>query len=56
MVLREKNLILTKIYNRLPLDAERIVDEYMALAERIQPMVVDTVVVALPTRSPTAST
>jgi adenylosuccinate synthase len=42
VVLREKNLILTKIYNRLPLDAERIVDEYMALAERIQPMVVDT--------------
>ena len=42
VVLREKNLILTKIYNRLPLDAERIVDEYMGLAERIQPMVVDT--------------
>jgi adenylosuccinate synthase len=42
VVLREKNLILTKIYNRLPLDAERIVDEYMALAERIQPHVVDT--------------
>ena len=34
VVLREKNLILTKIYNRLPLDAERIVEEYMALAER----------------------
>ena len=29
VVLREKNLILTKIYNRLPLDAERIVEEYM---------------------------
>src|SRR6185436_8904675 len=42
IVLREKNLILTKIYDRLPLDAERIVDEYMALADRIQPMVVDT--------------
>ena len=42
MVLREKNLILTKIYNRLPLDPERIVDEYMQLAERIQPHVVDT--------------
>jgi adenylosuccinate synthase len=42
VVLREKNLILTKIYNRLPLDAERIVDEYMSLAERIQPHVVDT--------------
>ena len=42
VVLREKNLILTKIYNRLPLDAERIVDEYMGLADRIQPHVVDT--------------
>ncbi len=42
VVLREKNLILTKIYNRLPLDAERIVDEYMALAERLQPHVTDT--------------
>ena len=42
VVLREKNLILTKIYNRLPLDPERIVDEYMQLAERIQPHVVDT--------------
>ncbi len=42
VVLREKNLILTKIYNRLPLDAERIVEEYMALAERIQPHVADT--------------
>jgi adenylosuccinate synthase len=42
VVLREKNLILTKIYNRLPLDAERIVEEYMALAERVQPHVVDT--------------
>jgi adenylosuccinate synthase len=42
VVLREKNLILTKIYNRLPLDAERIVDEYMALADRIEPHVVDT--------------
>ena len=42
VVLREKNLILTKIYNRLPLDAERIVVEYLALAERIQPHVTDT--------------
>ena len=42
VVLREKNLILTKIYNRLPLDAERIVEEYMALADRIEPMVIDT--------------
>jgi adenylosuccinate synthase len=42
VVLREKNLILTKIYNRLPLDPERIVDEYLGLAERLQPHVADT--------------
>ncbi len=42
VVLREKNLILTKIYNRLPLDGERIVDEYLQLAERLQPHVADT--------------
>jgi adenylosuccinate synthase len=42
VVLREKNLILSKIYNRLPLDAERIVEEYMALAARLQPHVTDT--------------
>ena len=42
VVLREKNLILTKIYNRLPLDADRIVEEYMALARRLEPQVADT--------------
>jgi adenylosuccinate synthase len=42
VVLREKNLILTKIYNRLPLDADRIVDEYLDLASQIEPYVADT--------------
>jgi len=42
IVLREKNLILTKIYNRLPLDAERIVEEYMDLASELEPYVADT--------------
>ncbi len=42
VVLREKNLILTKIYNRLPLDADAIVDEYVEIAERIRPLVADT--------------
>ena len=40
-MLREKNLILTKIYNRLPLDADAIVDEYLraggAAASRTSP-------------------
>ncbi len=42
VVLREKNLILTKIYNRLPLDADRIVEEYMDLASQLEPHVADT--------------
>ena len=42
VVLREKNLILTKIYNRLPLASDEIVDEYMEIAERIRPQVGDT--------------
>ncbi len=42
VVLREKNAILTKIYGRLPLDGDAIVDEYMDLAERLHPIVTDT--------------
>jgi adenylosuccinate synthase len=42
VVLREKNLILTKIYNRLPLDADAIVEEYRELAGRLEPLVADT--------------
>jgi adenylosuccinate synthase len=42
VVLREKNLILTKVYNRLPLDAERIVEDYMGYRERLAPHVADT--------------
>lgn len=42
VVLKEKNLILTKVYNRLPLEAERIVRDYMGYAERLRPYVVDT--------------
>jgi adenylosuccinate synthase len=42
VVLREKNAILAKIYGRLPLDRDAIVEEYMDLAERIQPFVTDT--------------
>ena len=42
IVLREKNLILTKVYNRLPLDADRIVEEYMELAQELEPYITDT--------------
>jgi len=42
IVLREKNAILTKLYGRLPLDGDVIVDEYMDLAGRLEPYVADT--------------
>ena len=42
VVLKEKNLVLTKVYGRLPLDGERISADYMAYAERLRPHVTDT--------------
>jgi adenylosuccinate synthase len=42
IVLREKNLILTKIYGRLPLEAEQIVEDSMRFAEQLRPHVADT--------------
>ena len=42
IVLREKNAILTKLYGRLPLDGDAIVEEYMDLAGRLEPYVADT--------------
>jgi len=44
VVLKEKNAILAKVYNRLPIDAESICERYLGeYAERIAPMVGDTV-------------
>jgi len=42
VVLKEKNLVLTKVYNRLPLAPERIVEDYLGYAERLRPHVADT--------------
>jgi adenylosuccinate synthase len=42
VVLKEKNLILAKVYNRLPLDADRIADAYLAMGERLGPHISDT--------------
>src|SRR5919109_1237683 len=42
VALKEKNLILTKVYNRLPLHAERIQDEYVAYGDRLRPHIADT--------------
>src|ERR671936_50250 len=42
IVLREKNLILSKIYGRLPLEAEQVVEDYLGYANELRPHVADT--------------
>jgi adenylosuccinate synthase len=42
VVLKEKNLVLTRIYNRLPLDFESIAQEYLAHGERLAPYIAET--------------
>ena len=42
VVLKEKNLILSKVYGRLPLESEGIVQDYMRYRERLGPHVADT--------------
>ena len=43
LALREKNGVLAKVYNRLPLDADAIAEEYLAMVPRLEPMIADTV-------------
>src|SRR5437763_102601 len=44
VVLKEKNLVLAKVYNRLPLSADDIADRYLGeLAPRVEPMIADNV-------------
>jgi adenylosuccinate synthase len=44
LVLREKNLILTKVYNRLPVSADEICEKYLGeYAGRVAPLIADTV-------------
>jgi adenylosuccinate synthase len=42
VVLKEKNTVLSKVYNRLPLDAEAIVRDYMGYGERLASHIADT--------------
>lgn len=42
VALKEKNLVLTKIYNRLPMEAERIAEEYLEHGKRLAPHISDT--------------
>jgi adenylosuccinate synthase len=41
-VLRERNQILSRIYNTLPMDLEPMFEEYLAYAEALAPFVTDT--------------
>ena len=43
LALREKNGVLAKVYNRLPLDADQICADYLAMVPRLEPMIDDTV-------------
>ncbi|MGH2783849.1 MAG: adenylosuccinate synthase [Actinomycetota bacterium] len=42
VALKEKNAILSKVYNRLPLDPKRIIAEYETYARRLSPYISDT--------------
>jgi adenylosuccinate synthase len=43
LVLREKNGVLAKVYNRLPLEGTDICERYLAMAPRLEPLIADTV-------------
>ena len=39
LALREKNGVLTKVYNRLPVDAAALAEQYLALTPRLAPLI-----------------
>ena len=42
VALKEKNLLLTRVYGRLPLEQKEIEDDYLAFADRLGPHITDT--------------
>ncbi|HEX2058490.1 MAG TPA: adenylosuccinate synthase [Actinomycetota bacterium] len=42
VALKEKNLVLTRVYGRLPLDQKTIEEEYLSYGERLAPHIADT--------------
>jgi adenylosuccinate synthase len=42
LVLREKNQVLTKVYNRRGIEADRVAEQYLAFAERVGRYIADT--------------
>jgi adenylosuccinate synthase len=45
VALKEKNLLLTRVYGRLPLEAKEIEGEYLSYGERLKPFITDTALV-----------
>jgi adenylosuccinate synthase len=43
VVLKEKNLMLTRVYGRLPVDKKEIEAEYLAYGDRLRPYITDTI-------------
>ncbi len=43
LAVREKNAVLAKVYNRLPLDGREIYESYLAMLPRLEPLIADTV-------------
>jgi adenylosuccinate synthase len=41
-VLKERNQIFAKVYNRLPIEADEVVEEYATYAEALRPRIADT--------------
>jgi adenylosuccinate synthase len=42
VALKEKNLLLTRVYGRLPLEKEQIESDYLSYGERLRPHIADT--------------
>jgi adenylosuccinate synthase len=42
LVLREKNQVLVKVYNRKAVELDAVLEEYLAYAERLRPYIADT--------------
>jgi adenylosuccinate synthase len=42
VVLKEKNLILTRVYGRLPLDPKDLQEQYLSYGQRLRPHIADT--------------
>ena len=42
VALKEKNLVLSKVYSRLPMEADAIADRYLAMGERLAPHIQDS--------------